>query len=166
MRSGELFQKAIVVCLGNPLRGDDAFGLLVYRLLKRLKLPALYAGFNPEIVLPKIRNLNPDVVIVVDALRGAGRQLIVTKLSAEVEQKLLTTHTVPLSILFGSIGLHPDRIVVVGAEAENVEFGCTPSERIRSLAVEAAAVVVRMFSPYSPGQPKLCNEGSLVARCV
>lgn len=157
----------LIVCLGNPLRGDDAFGLLVYRLLRRLGVPAVYAGVAPENVVHLVRKTKPKVVIIVDAVREGGEGLIVLRLSDELAPSIPSSHLLPLKLLLQSVDYGPDRVLVVGARAENLALGSRPGERIRRLAVEAASFVVKLLwqSPL-PRELEFGDKGSLVARDV
>jgi len=137
---------AVALCLGNPLRGDDAFGYLVYRLLKSTGFPALYAGTAPENVVGLLRRLKPKVVVVVDALLGAGPGLKVLKLSHVEDPCLATTHTVPLKLLFKASGIDPERVIVVGVEAERLGLGDPPSSGVVEAAREAARFVAGVLA--------------------
>lgn len=156
---------AVVLCIGNQLRGDDAFGLLVYRLLRRLGLPAVYAGASPENAARHIRALAPELVIVVDALLDGSSDLTVAKITGDSPPRLLTTHGLPLEVLLRAAGLDNCQIIAVGARAENLEVGSRPSRRVRRLAVQAASFLVKLLT-YSPSEPQLSDEGSFVARDV
>ncbi|MEM4017103.1 MAG: hydrogenase maturation protease [Fervidicoccaceae archaeon] len=136
---------AFIICLGNPLRGDDAFGLLVFRLLRRLRLPVVYMGTAPENIVNILSRAKPELVIIVDALIEGGDGLIVSRLSNESDNTFVSTHSLSLKLLFRLAGLEPENIIVVGAKAENLSVGDRPSERIRKLAVEAASFIARLL---------------------
>ncbi len=155
---------AVALCLGNPLRGDDAFGYLVYRLLRRAGLPALYAGTAPENVVGRLRELKPKTVVVVDALMGAGPGIRVVKLSQVEDLPLATTHTVPLKLLLKAAGVSPESVTVVGVGVERLGLGGPPSERVREAACEAARLVASILAAGgSPPQLELRDEGARVA---
>lgn len=60
-----------LVGVGNPLRGDDAFGpLLIRRLRGRVDVPLYDAGVSPENWLGRILSRAPRRVLVLDAVRG------------------------------------------------------------------------------------------------
>lgn len=157
----------LILCLGNPLRGDDAFGLLVYRLLRRLRLPAVYAGSILENATRILRRANPKSIIIVDALVGAYDDLVVSRLSDEMELLLLSSHNLPLKLLFECIGFDPKKVIVVGASARNLSLGSRPSERVRELAVEAASLVAQLVRQIAlPSELELGNKSSFLARNV
>lgn len=149
------------------MRGDDAFGLIVFRLLRRLRVPVVYAGSTPEHILCILRRSKPDIVVVVDALLGEGEGLIVSRLSDESSARLLSSHFLPLRLLFELIDLDPREVVVVGAVAKNLSLGGQPSERVRELAVEAASLVARLLRQQAlPRELKLRDEGSFLSRNI
>jgi len=155
---------AVALCLGNPLRGDDAFGYFVYRLLKSSGFSALYAGAAPENVVGLLRGLKPRVVVVVDALLGTEPGLKVVKLSRIEDPRLVTTHAVPLKLLLRAAGIDPERVVVVGVRAERLGLGEPPSDSVREAANEAARLVARILAAGGlPPELELSNEGAGVA---
>lgn len=157
----------LIICLGNPLRGDDAFGLIVFRLLRKLGLPAVYFGTSLENALPLLRKVEWGRVIVVDTFLGEYSDLVVFPLSDERCPKLLTTHNLPVKMLLWTAGFDSNRVIVVGARAENLDVGSKPSVRIRRLAVEAASLIVKiMMNLPLPEELKLGNEGSFVTRNI
>jgi len=143
---GKSLRTAFIICLGNPLRGDDAFGLLVFRLLRRLRLPVVYMGTAPENIMNILSRVKPELVIIVDALIEGGDGLIVSRLSNESDDTFVSTHSLSLKLLFRLAGLEPENIIVVGAKAGNLSVGDRPSERMRKLAVEAASFIARRLT--------------------
>ncbi|MEM1510289.1 MAG: hydrogenase maturation protease [Desulfurococcaceae archaeon] len=138
----------LVMCLGNPLRGDDIFGLLVFRLLRKLRVPALYAGATPENVVQLLRKVRPKLIIVVDALLGVDEGLFIVRLSDE-QSLLPSSHSLPLKLLIQSSELDPERIIVIGAGAKEISIGSRPNEKIWDLAIEAASIIVRLLERRS-----------------
>ena len=66
--------KIVIVGIGNPLRGDDAFGpALIERLRGKRGIVCIDAGSSPENYTGKIVQENPDVLLLVDAV-DLGRQ--------------------------------------------------------------------------------------------
>lgn len=164
---GIVSSSILIVCLGNPLRGDDAFGLIVFRLLRRLRVPVVYAGSTPENIVHILRRVKPDIVVIVDALLGEGEGLLVSRISDESSSRLLSSHNLPLRLLFDAIELDSRKVIVIGAVAENLSLGSQPSERVWKLAVEAASLIARLLrQPLLPRELELGNEGSLFPRNV
>ena len=163
-RAKRLASGVAVVCLGNPLRGDDAFGYLVYRLLRSAGFPALYAGAAPENVIGKLSGWKPRIVVIVDALLGVKPGISVVKLSETVTPLASTTHSVPLELLLKAAGVDPERVFVVGVGAERLGLGDEPSERVRGAAGEAARLLAKVLATGSlPSERELGDEGAVVA---
>ena len=153
-----------VVCLGNPFRGDDAFGYLVYRLLKSAGFPALYAGAAPENVIGKLSEWKPRAVVIVDALLGGKPGLNIVKLSDTASPLVSTTHSLPLELLLRAAGIDPKCVFVLGVKAEHLDLGDEPSERVRRTAGEAARLLAKVLVTGSlPSECKLGDEGAVVA---
>lgn len=59
----------VMVGVGNPLRGDDAVGpALVERLYGKIEADLLDVGEVPESYLSRITDLQPDTVLILDAV--------------------------------------------------------------------------------------------------
>ncbi len=156
----------LILCIGNPLRGDDAFGFLVYRELRRKGVSAIYAGTAPENFIGKVDELKPAVVIVVDALLGGGSGVKVFKLSEVGEVSPATTHTLPLLTLFEAIGFDSSRVYVVGVPVENLDLGKPPSERIIAAAKVVAEALSKLARLGSPTELELLDEGFFIPRDI
>ena len=65
--------KVCVVGIGNRLKGDDAAGPeLIDRIAGRVHFHCLDAGVAPENYLEKIAGINPDTILLVDAMDFGG----------------------------------------------------------------------------------------------
>lgn len=133
-------KKKLVVTVGNEMMGDDAAGPLLARMIERTPLPAwdvLDGGNAPENYIHRIREMQPDEVLLVDAadlqLPGGETRLI------EKEQvgslPLMTTHSLPLSFVMESIGEFVPKVELIGIQPQTVAFGYPVSEAVRQ-AVE------------------------------
>lgn len=156
----------MIFCVGNPLRGDDAFGFLVYKELKRRGVPAIYAGGAPENFVGKIGKLKPSIVIIVDALLGGSSGVKLFRLSEAGEVSLATTHTLSLSILFNAVGLDLSKVYVVGVPVENLDLGKPPSERIVTAARIVAEALSRLARLSSPAELEFLDESFFISRDV
>ena len=62
--------RAVLVGIGNRLRGDDAFGpILIDRLQGRVPWPLVDTGETPENYVGKVLSFGPDRVLLLDAVR-------------------------------------------------------------------------------------------------
>ncbi len=89
----------LLFSIGNPLKGDDAVGIELGREVeKKLKDWQVVYGYDvPEDMVFKIRDLKPDLILLVDACVGLEKAEFV-ELSSENDY-LFATHNIPLSVL-------------------------------------------------------------------
>ncbi len=108
----------IIMGIGNELNGDDAIGVLIVReLKKRLKdWEIIDAGTMPENYTSKIERLNPELLVMVDAIEDKklppGDVKVVEPSS--IGNLTLSTHSIPLSVLYGYLSQFIPKIVIIG----------------------------------------------------
>lgn len=120
--------KLVVLGIGNPLRGDDALGLDILKILKG-KVPTsvrlIECQTTPENFAGKIERLKPSHVLIIDAAyfgaNPGGARLVPTE---EIAGIAVSTHAMPLymlaEILKNSIGA---KVVLLGVQPKIVDFG-------------------------------------------
>ena len=87
-----------ILCLGNELRGNDKIGMYIGRILKERIRPEfrekIILGYNsPVNFLSKIAELNPDLLLVIDAITGDFEQGKIILCGPQVtELQTFTTH--------------------------------------------------------------------------
>ncbi|ASI98150.1 hydrogenase 3 maturation endopeptidase HyCI [Thermococcus celer] len=155
MELPELLKNAerVVVCgIGNDVRGDDAFGVLVAERLKELvKNPnvlVLNCGEVPESYTGKIAAFEPDLVVFVDAVDfgGEGGEIIVTDPEGTVGDAV-STHSLPLRVLVGYLKLRTGaRFVLIGCQPAVMGLFQEPSERIVKRAEALARAMADSLS--------------------
>ncbi|NJE03514.1 hydrogenase 3 maturation endopeptidase HyCI [Thermococcus sp. MV11] len=123
----ELLRKAkrVVVCgIGNEVRGDDAFGVLVAERLKKLmnnpNVLVLNCGEMPESHTGKIVSFSPDLVVFVDAVDfgGSHGEMIVAD-PEKTTGSAVSTHGLPLKLLV--------EYLKTRLNAEFLLIGCQPA---------------------------------------
>ncbi len=108
----------VLMGIGNELNGDDAIGVLVARKLKKelIGWEVIDAGVMPESYTSKIERLKPELLVMVDAIDGEelvpGDVKIVDRKS--MGNLILSTHSIPLSVLYDYLSQSVQRIVVIG----------------------------------------------------
>ncbi|AEK72746.1 hydrogenase maturation peptidase HycI [Thermococcus sp. 4557] len=123
----ELLKKAkrVVVCgIGNEVRGDDAFGVLVAERLKEMvnnpNVLILNCGEVPESYTGKITKFEPDLVVFVDAVDFGGEHGEIVLANPEgTLGEAVSTHSLPLKVLVGYLKTR--------LNAEFVLLGCQPA---------------------------------------
>ncbi len=92
-----LEKKFLFLGVGNSGRGDDAIGTIVVSKLKTEH--KLDCGSVPENYTGKIRRMEPEVIIMIDAVDFGGNPGELTLTEAKnAEGVTLSTHSMPLSI--------------------------------------------------------------------
>jgi hydrogenase maturation protease len=147
--------QALVIGLGNAWAGDDAAGLLVVRSLKG-RVPqdvALHEQEGEPTALIDMWN-GVDLVIVVDAVHGAGPPGSVRRFDATADPlptglTARSTHAFNLAAtieLARELGHVPRRLVVIGIEARAFEAGSEPSAEVAAALNPATEAVLEELS--------------------
>lgn len=132
--------KNLVLTVGNEMMGDDAAGPLLARMLKNAPVnewEVLDGGNVPENSLFKIREMQPEHVLIVDAADmdlQTGEIRLIDKDSIG-SLFLMTTHSLPLSYLMESMLGFVSKVELVGIQPEVVAFGYPVSAGVKQ-AVE------------------------------
>lgn len=156
--------KVVLVGIGNPLRGDDAAGCLLARLLARTPgLTVVVSDDVPERDVLAIADARPDVVVLADALDlGLAPGSV-----ALVEPEALagytpTTHRVPLALVADILRRASGAdVLVLGIQPRQVEPGTAAGGEVR-VAVAALADLIREWAqePAAPAERGALAEGA------
>ena len=104
--------------IGNEINGDDAIGILVVRKLRSFSSSwkVIDAGTMPENYTSKIEELKPELLVMVDAIKEEatvpGEVKIMERES--LSNLVLSTHSLPLSILYDYLSRFVPKIVIIG----------------------------------------------------
>ena len=151
--------RARVIGVGNPLRGDDAAGLLVARRVREL------AGSAIEVI-----ELEGEPARLLDAWEGAELALVVDAISSGgaageamrfdvTEEPLPRAVTAPSTHALGVgdvvelgrvLGRLPTRIIVFGIEGAGFEAGAALSAEVRAAVDRVAEAIVATAVPEWP----------------
>ena len=142
---GRLKGKTAVVCVGNPLRGDDAAGCEIARLLPGI--PYIFdTEETPENYIGKIKSAKPDTICVVDAVQfscNAGDIGIFE--IGDISNSSVSTHNLPLSffmfILKNETGAD---VFLLGIQPASIKLGENLSNPVKK-AVEEIVGVIRDY---------------------
>lgn len=93
--------KKAILCIGNPLRGDDDVGNEVGRLVEEnLKEWRVFYGQDvPEDEFGAIREFAPEILIVVDAMSGFSEGKIEFFDLSDEKDYIYSTHNLPTPVL-------------------------------------------------------------------
>ncbi|MFL1705573.1 hydrogenase 3 maturation endopeptidase HyCI [Campylobacter sp. RM15925] len=93
--------KKAILCIGNPLRGDDDVGNEVGRIVEEnLKEWRVFYGQDvPEDEFGAIREFAPEILIVVDAMSGFSEGKIEFFDLSDEKDYIYSTHNLPTPVL-------------------------------------------------------------------
>jgi hydrogenase maturation protease HycI len=117
----------VVFTVGSVLRGDDAAGPLLAKMLENNPIAGwdvVDGGQSPEDELSVIRKKKPDYLLLVDAADmdlEPGAIRILTEKDVYVDF-LITTHSLPLTFLLGELKSSCKEVVFLGIQPSHTEF--------------------------------------------
>jgi hydrogenase 3 maturation protease len=132
--------KRLVITVGNEMMGDDGAGPLLARLLEKNHIPGwevIDGGTAPENYFYRVRDMKPEVVVVVDACEmnlEAGSVRLISE-NDIADEFILSTHRLPLSFFISALKELVPKVYFVGIQPSIVAFGLPVSSEIRQ-AVE------------------------------
>ncbi len=146
----EVFEgkKRIVICgIGNDIRGDDAFGVLVAGRLNELldnpNILVINCGEVPENYTGKIRDFLPDLVVFVDAVgfNGEVGEYIIADPEGTIGEAV-STHGLPLKFVtrFMKTMINTD-FILIGCQPGSTGLFEEPSELIKERAERLAGLL-------------------------
>jgi hydrogenase maturation protease len=150
--------KSVVIGLGNRLRGDDAVGLEVARLLRN-RAPSVRALEHEREPSDLIELwAGTDTAIVVDALEGTepGRIRRLEAGLAELRDRRpssASTHALALGEvieLARTLDRLPHRLVLFGIEGTRFETGTDLSPPVRQAAEKAVELILAELGDDAP----------------
>ena len=159
--------KAVVLGIGNRMRGDDAVGSLVAEELKGTPgLGVFDCGTTPENYIEPVVALEPDRILLVDACSFGGRPGEFRLFEREDIERLaagfVSTHTLPLTMTVVMLEQQTNaRIQLLGIQPANVQFGETLSASVASAlpdVVRFLAAVFRADRPVTPLRPRPARD--------
>ena len=134
--------KAVIVGVGNRLRGDDAVGCLALDELGSLTAPRsldgvdlIDAGTVPENQIEPIARLSPDRILFIDACDFGGEPGEIRLFKGEETDRLagglVSTHTLPLNLIAGLLSQKAKaKVSLLGVQPANLEFNTGLSEPV------------------------------------
>lgn len=124
------------VGLGNRDRGDDAAGLVLLSYLQKVPDLAgahfIEAGRTPENHLQHILNLQPELVIFLDAVRWGGGPGELTWLApAQIETAGMSTHAYSIRLIEQYLQSHQSvQVKYLGIQPVSTELGEAISDSV------------------------------------
>ena len=142
---------AVIVAIGNALKGDDGAGPLVCERLKQAKISAelIDAGTVPENYIQRIVKKAPQVVLVIDAIdfgapAGAVRIFEPEQLSSHV----ISTHTLSPRLFVDLVrGQAKLDVYFIGIQPTHVELGRPISQQVSGAVERLCEALTEVFPP-------------------
>ena len=161
---------SLFVGIGNPMRGDDAAGLLVATRLRELSPPGL-----------RVIELEGEPIDLIEAFGGAPAVIVADAVSSGAEPGTVhrfdaaaaplpaalaahSTHALGLAEaveLARALGRLPERLTVLGIEGARFEAGARPLPQVeRAAAAVAEELAAAAGAAPGAGVSYLVEEGS------
>jgi hydrogenase 3 maturation protease len=126
--------KVAIFGVGNLLRGDDALGpILVDRLEGKVNAECINAENAPEKYLGKVIKIDPDTLIIIDAVHlgmSSGQYRLLKP--EELTGVGFSTHDIPLPDLVAYVKAEIDvEVYILGVQPEQLELGENLSDPVK-----------------------------------
>ena len=138
---------AVLVGVGNRLRGDDAFGpLLVDRLRDRTPWPVWDSGEAPEGDIGRIASFRPSRVVLLDVVAwGVRPGDIAFFRSEDIPWQGISTHGLSLRMVSDLLACRAGcPVALLGAEPLHTELGMPLSEEVGASLERIARFLVEI----------------------
>ncbi len=133
----------VLMGVGNELRGDDAVGLYIAEKFKKDGWYVITAGQVPEDFTSEIKKLRPELLVIVDAaLMGLepGEFRIVPP--EKIPKVAFSTHGMPLSFLINYLEDYVGKIILIGIEPRQMDFGKEMTPEVREGAKNLLKIIM------------------------
>jgi hydrogenase 3 maturation protease len=146
--------RVVVIGMGNELRGDDAVGLEIVRLLKTHQSQRLtvYEGhMTPEAFIAPACSLKPSHLLIVDAAELRQQPGTWRLLSRdEIQTRLFTTHYLPATAVADELSSRcGTKVAFLGVQPKSREITFSRSPECMKAARDIAALLQRLTGPSS-----------------
>lgn len=153
-----------ILGIGNPLRSDDAAGVLVARRLGMSRhirgldcVRVLEAGHAPENSTAELRRFGPEIVLLVDAAQLDEAPGTIRWIDTDdMEGLSASTHSMPLSMLAKYLTLELDcEVKLLGIQPCSNDFGETISAEVLQAVEEIVNELMKIIT-LMPVQSSNC----------
>ena len=151
--------RVAIVGIGNPLRNDDAAGMLVAREIQHREQAAdashlliIQAGHAPENVTGELRSFAPELILLIDAadMRDVPGTICWVPIQS-IEGMSASTHSLPLSMLARYLTLELNCMVaLIGIQPKSNDFGETVSAEVSQAITEIVEEICNMCFALKP----------------
>jgi hydrogenase 3 maturation protease len=144
--------RVAILGVGNPMRSDDAAGILAARNLSQRewgidRILIVEAGQAPENSTGTLRRFRPDVVLIIDAADMREAPGTIRWIPEEsIDGMSASTHSLPLSMLTRYLKLELNcTVTILGIQAVSNEVGEEVSPKVSAAINEIVAEMARLL---------------------
>jgi hydrogenase maturation protease len=136
---------AVLVFLGNEIRGDDAAGILIgRRLAERFgeSRNIFVCEMGLEVCSVDLRSLNPRIVVLVDAVMAPGLEpgdIVLAPAESEEVYTPLSTHAIPKTLILKSLGV--EEAWILGVQVQSIGIGDEMTPRVREAVEKLTSIL-------------------------
>ncbi len=126
--------KVVLLCLGNIDRGDDGVGPLLASSIKdKVPYEVIDAGTTPENYTGVIKRLNPDTIVIIDAVEFEGKSGEIRLFKSEdLRTGKISTHDVSPKLLIEYLASSTNaEIYILGIKPASSKFQEGLSEGVK-----------------------------------
>lgn len=140
--------KAVILGIGNILKGDDAVGpFLCEQLAGKVSAEVIDAATVPENYIRKIVGKNPQTLLVIDAIDfGASPGTIRVFEPSQLNSIAISTHTLSprlfVELITGQIDVD---VRFIGIQPAQVELGEPMREQVKGAAENVLNALIEAF---------------------
>lgn len=142
-------ESAIIVCIGNTLKGDDGAAIVLYnKLAGKIKAELIDAGTVPESYIQRIVKKAPDNILLVDAVDFGGSPGTVRVLGVtEIPAVACSTHVMSLRYFIDGIQRESQaKIYLLGIQPQKVGLGMELSDSVAKTVAGLAELFIELFA--------------------
>lgn len=149
-RLKEILQgKVLILGIGNPLRGDDGSGSCLIRKLEgKVKPDLLDCEDVPENYLGKIKEINPETILIIDAAhlgQEPGSLALIMPKNIET-QYYSTTHHPSLKILINYLQKEiGSQIYLLVVQPKTTTFGSPISQEVNTALKKIEEILISIL---------------------
>ncbi|MDR1015087.1 MAG: hydrogenase maturation peptidase HycI [Coriobacteriales bacterium] len=145
----------VVFTVGNVLRGDDAVGPLLAKMLEHDPAPGwtvVDGGQMPEDELAVVRRMRPDFLLLVDAADMGDAAGTIRELDEEdvATGFLMTTHSLPMTFLLGNLKESCEEMTFLGIQPGDTSFFAPLTPPVRQAVESLYAWLQKGGDPACP----------------
>ncbi len=140
-----------IVCIGSELREDDRAGLILCDKLIASGIHVIKCPYGLESCIDVIVRENVEKMLLIDTVLVEGSspgEIVLTRLNSVVENYLVTTHSIPVSLMikyFQTLGLCRE-VYVIGIQAKRIGFGLELSREVLEAIDYLSNSIVEIYS--------------------